>query len=966
MVAKKKEEVLKKDFYSFQKKVNRLEELKHELQSLESGGVTKGFEREVKLIRSRLRDTTALPELEKLMRDLRKKILKRKIVKRKSPLKKIFKIAENVEELADTDIEIKKEIKHLESSLREEINKKAKTDSEVEFVVDKGFKDFMDGVNKGIKSDKRTKYHIKTGFVDKGFKDFIEAIKSELSKRIRNKEELLNQRIKQDLLLRRRELDEKYKTMRDSLNQEYKDKLKIELHKEVSQKFEEELKKKFEEEREKLDADYLDKIKHRFQQEFEKQKKIIENRAKENFKRELTAKQYDIDKEISRLRNESMQTEAEKKSGAEAIKRKISELERQKAADVAKMETFKSEIKRKLAEESHRDFVYQINSYKNELDERLRRQFADKMQKFVSDQKVSKDKEIDERTKKLREALDKQQKLISTFSGELSKSKLALESEKQRNSELDSILKNDIRMREKQLKFKYLEFQKKLKKEYDDKVSNELSKEISKRFNEELRQKINEEKERLDRDYVASIKKKYSDELERRKKALEGALNERMSSELKKNKSLQQKLESEIKETLMMKESDRKKNILQREYDKKHYEKEITKKRAELERTIETDKKHYEQKVIIKNAEFERLKERIKKELTEEAHRKLIRDIASHRKEQDAELRKQFEARINNFILEQRRKQDGLVENKVRELKKALEREQRDNEEMARRFAEKSDVIQRQKERNKELLSKQSQIRHDESFKRDEEHKQLVDQHKEEVRRLTETLKKEFHNKFERELNEHIRNERLKLQQEYALDKKDLISRMQNFSFREKLEFKKNLKDEYRNKLRKSVEEKKRKLYDAIRRDFGREANDKIIIERKKLENKIKQLNKEYGAREAALKIKEKNLMAAEITKNLEMASEKRKLLDQFNVFKREEDIKLKNERIRMKRILAEKAHHEMLGHIREREEMIKKKMEKELKERMEAHDKAQEEALSRKKTELVKELRMKTQSLLR
>ena len=55
------EEKLRSKFYSFQKKVNRLEELKHELNSLQASDYSKGFEKEIVIIRSRLKDTTAIP-----------------------------------------------------------------------------------------------------------------------------------------------------------------------------------------------------------------------------------------------------------------------------------------------------------------------------------------------------------------------------------------------------------------------------------------------------------------------------------------------------------------------------------------------------------------------------------------------------------------------------------------------------------------------------------------------------------------------------------------------------------------------------------------------------------------------------------------------------------------------------------------------------------------------------------------
>ena len=91
MAKKESDEKLRKEFYSFQSKVNKLEEIKHELEVLTSKNLTKGLEKEVSIIKSRLKDTTAIPELDKLMKELRQKVLNKREVKKKSPLKEIEK-----------------------------------------------------------------------------------------------------------------------------------------------------------------------------------------------------------------------------------------------------------------------------------------------------------------------------------------------------------------------------------------------------------------------------------------------------------------------------------------------------------------------------------------------------------------------------------------------------------------------------------------------------------------------------------------------------------------------------------------------------------------------------------------------------------------------------------------------------------------------------------------------------------
>ena len=118
-MAKKKKKVraekkLRGDFYLFQRKIARLEELKRELQSLQAKGMTKGFEKDVSLMRSRLKDTTAIPELERQIRNLRKRIRDKRDIKRKSPIKKIEKEVSNIgSEMEDSTKQLKNEIKDL-------------------------------------------------------------------------------------------------------------------------------------------------------------------------------------------------------------------------------------------------------------------------------------------------------------------------------------------------------------------------------------------------------------------------------------------------------------------------------------------------------------------------------------------------------------------------------------------------------------------------------------------------------------------------------------------------------------------------------------------------------------------------------------------------------------------------------------------------------------------------------------
>lgn len=93
---KKVEDKIKNDFYSFQKKINRLEGIRRELNSLQAKGDTMGLEKEVHILRARLKDVNALPELERNIKNLRSKIMKRKGINKNSNINFKFQLHNRV------------------------------------------------------------------------------------------------------------------------------------------------------------------------------------------------------------------------------------------------------------------------------------------------------------------------------------------------------------------------------------------------------------------------------------------------------------------------------------------------------------------------------------------------------------------------------------------------------------------------------------------------------------------------------------------------------------------------------------------------------------------------------------------------------------------------------------------------------------------------------------------------------
>jgi hypothetical protein len=117
IVKVKSSENIKKEFDEFAQKIAVLETMRHELDALD----TRGFEQEAKLIRARLKDVTAIPQLRRELNDLKERIRHRtsRSVFRSPATSKLLKESKTIKQ--DTQL-MKRKI----AQLQDEIKKKKK------------------------------------------------------------------------------------------------------------------------------------------------------------------------------------------------------------------------------------------------------------------------------------------------------------------------------------------------------------------------------------------------------------------------------------------------------------------------------------------------------------------------------------------------------------------------------------------------------------------------------------------------------------------------------------------------------------------------------------------------------------------------------------------------------------------------------------------------------------------------
>ena len=270
--------VSRKDFETFSFGVQRLKELKSELDSFD----TMGFTREEQAIRIKLKKVSEIPNIEKAM-----KVLKSKINKKYKPRKRKSILKKDIRDIKEDIPELKTEIKRLGNKLEE--------------------------------SKRRSSTRVDSGvgvLVDTDFNSFLTDIKSSLSGRIRNREKEIDEKLKNDLQKREEKFKRTYSELVREFNEKFDKKIKTSLNKKVSEDFNKQLKKKLDSEKVELGKRYKKELKEHSDKEFENQKKILKqkldeqeqrdkdvlaNQFNENLKQELVVKEKIIRQQ---LRNE--------------------------------------------------------------------------------------------------------------------------------------------------------------------------------------------------------------------------------------------------------------------------------------------------------------------------------------------------------------------------------------------------------------------------------------------------------------------------------------------------------------------------------------------------------------------------------------------------------------------------------------------------------------------------------------
>jgi len=373
--ASSKNSVSRKDFEAFKFGVERLKELKGELDSLD----TRGFGSEEQAIRLKLKKVSEIPNIEKELR-----ILKLKINKKYHPKRRKSLVKENLERIKDKIPELKKEIRKLGEKVEESAKKKKViTDAGVGILVDVNFNSFLSDIKRSLSDRIKTKE-----------KEVDDILKTDLQKR--------EEKFREKYVNLIRDFNERKRKAEQQLNERYAIKVKTTLQKEVSEKFNQKLKQKLGSEKVALGKVYKAKLKQHADEELENQKEKIHKRLQE-----------ELDKKIeileSQFKKKQIQEEKKEKMIESKLEKEEKALKQEKQNFLLEKQQERKEIREKLVDEFHKKFKTEIVKEEARIRQQLKNEFDLNLKKKIQEHEDQiKKKKLDlelEMQKKIKQVL---------------------------------------------------------------------------------------------------------------------------------------------------------------------------------------------------------------------------------------------------------------------------------------------------------------------------------------------------------------------------------------------------------------------------------------------------------------------------------------------------------------------------------------------------------------------------------
>jgi hypothetical protein len=409
---------LRRDFEIFSKGIQRLEELRAELDSLNA----RGHEADAARIRARLKNVSDIPIIEADLKRLKSKIAGRYKLK---PRRKKSYTEEKIKKL-EGEIKHKTALSRRDSKYIKEIPQlKAELDS-------------LRRAHEREKEEERRKHEILRRIdpsVDllsnEVFDLSLNEIKAELSDRMRQKESAVQKELNEDLKIREDAFKKKYGDIEEKFHNMYNYQVEHQLKRDVQKKFKKLLKAYLKQRKAELTGQELRTLREAAQREFdirkeELRKKISKELAetkrkmKQHFEEELLLHRHelhqkfeqDVSEEVRRLRREQEEKEREMKISMQEFRQEQEEKERKmKRGDEEfrrMLEEKEKEMKRNMEEEKEKEIQDSLREKTRQLRGELRKEFEQRMKLEMKRKEV----ELERKKMAFEEEIQKKAKML--------------------------------------------------------------------------------------------------------------------------------------------------------------------------------------------------------------------------------------------------------------------------------------------------------------------------------------------------------------------------------------------------------------------------------------------------------------------------------------------------------------------------------------------------------------------------
>jgi len=287
-------DTLRQDFEIFSKGIRRLEELRAELDGMN----TRGFDAEASAIRAKMKNVSEIPFIERDLKRLRQKISGKYKPK---PRKNVFenKIKEVEKEIdrklysCRTNIKYAKEVPKLKQQLES-----LKVDLDKHRKEEQRKKEILKRIDPSVDL-----------LADESFDLSLNEIKAELSERVKNREAEIHNELEENLKMREIEFKKRYASLDRSYKEKYEYTVEKQLRKEIHEKFNRLLEERIKERKTELSKKELEELRLRAEKDFEARKEELRRKyisdlesakkqLKQHFEEEMLLHKHEIHKKF--------------------------------------------------------------------------------------------------------------------------------------------------------------------------------------------------------------------------------------------------------------------------------------------------------------------------------------------------------------------------------------------------------------------------------------------------------------------------------------------------------------------------------------------------------------------------------------------------------------------------------------------------------------------------------------------